>query len=168
MSVCDQIGSSRAAITNGEATALGKVESITEHGRPPEFSLRCSLDDVGISLLCDWDVFVFVYRHVVSLTSAEQIARLVGYESNVVGSALDRLERQKLIERSRPSRGVRLYRVLDLKDSDHRRRLRELVTQSESRPRRLELAKQLNPVQRECVPEEPSSLSPIVKGEVNV
>ena len=101
---------------------------------------------MGISLLCDWDVFAFVYRHVTSLTSADHIARLVGYESKVVGAALDRLERQKLIERSRPSRGVRLYRVLTSKDGEHRRCLRELVTLSESRAGRLELAKRLRPV----------------------
>jgi len=129
-----------------------------EYERLLESSLRRWLDEVGISLLCDWDVFAFVYRHVVSLTSADQIARLVGYESKVVGGALDRLERQKLIERSRPSRGVRLYRVLNSNDSGHRRCLRELVTLSESRSGRLELAKQLNPVRLECVQEEPSGL----------
>ena len=87
-----------------------------------------------------------MYRHVTSLTSAEQIARLVGYESKVVGKVLDRLERQKLIERSRPSRGVRLYRSLNSKDVEHRRCLRVLLTLSESRAGRLELAKHLSPV----------------------
>ena len=37
---------------------------------------------VGISLLSEWDVLVFVYRHGASLTSAEQIARLIGYEKH--------------------------------------------------------------------------------------
>jgi DNA-binding MarR family transcriptional regulator len=110
---------------------------------------------VGISLLCDWDVFAFVYRHVTSLTSADHIARLVGYESKIVGRALDRLERQKLIERSRPSRGVRLYRVLASKDVEHRSCLRELLTLSESRAGRLELAKRLSPVRSEWVREDP-------------
>ncbi len=110
---------------------------------------------MGISLLCDWDVFAFVYRHVTSLTSADQIARLVGYESNVVGAALDRLERQKLIERSRPSRGVRLYRVLASKDGEHWRCLRELIALSESRAGRLELAKRLRPVRSEWARGEP-------------
>jgi DNA-binding MarR family transcriptional regulator len=100
---------------------------------------------MGISLLCDWDVFAFVYHHITSLTSADEIARLIGYESKVVGTALDRLTQQKLIERSRPSRGVRLYRVLASQDVEHRRCLRELVTLSESRAGRLELAKRLNP-----------------------
>jgi DNA-binding transcriptional ArsR family regulator len=116
-----------------------------------ESSLQRCVVNVGISLLCDWDVFAFVYRHVTSLTTAEQIARLVGYESGVVGGALDRLESQKLIERSRPSRGVRLYRVLNSKDVEHQRCLQELVTLSESRAGRLELARQLSPVPSGCV-----------------
>lgn len=110
--------------------------------------------NVGISLLCDWDVFAFVYRHVTSLTTAEQIARLLGYESAVVGAALDRLESQKLIERSRPSRGVRLYRVTNSKDVEHQRCLQELVTLGESRAGRLELARQLSVLFRRASCEE--------------
>jgi MarR family len=102
--------------------------------------------NVGISLLCDWDVFAFVYRHVTSLTTAEQIARLIGYESAVVGGALDRLESRTLIERSRPSRGARLYRVINSKDVERQRFLQELVNLSESRAGRIELVRQLTPV----------------------
>jgi DNA-binding MarR family transcriptional regulator len=116
--------------------------------------------NVGISSLCDWDVFSFVYRHVTSLTTADQIARLVGYESGVVGCALDRLESRKLIERSRPSRGVRLYRVLSLKDVEHQRCVQELVALSESRAGRLELVRQLSPVRSGWVREEPVGRSP--------
>jgi DNA-binding MarR family transcriptional regulator len=133
------------------ATSLGEVNLIIERERTLESSLQSCVDRLGISLLCDWDVFAFVYRHVTSLTSADHIARLVGYESRVVGDALDRLECQKLIERSRPSRGVRLYRVLNSKDVDHRRCLQELVTLSESRAGRLELVKRMNPVRSDGV-----------------
>jgi DNA-binding MarR family transcriptional regulator len=136
---------------------LGDVKIVIERERTPESSLRSCVNRVGISLLCDWDVFAFVYRHVTSLTSADHIARLVGYESKVVGGALDRLERQKLIERSRPSRGVRLYRVLASKDVEHRRCLRELLLLSESRAGRLELAKRLSPVQSDLIREAPSA-----------
>ena len=130
-------------------TVLSEIKIIIERERTLESSLQSFVDCAGISSLCDWDVFAFVYRHVTSLTSAEQIARLVGYESKVVGRALDRLERQKLIERSRLSRGVRLYRALNSKDVEHRRCLRELLTLSESRAGRLELAKRLSPVRSE-------------------
>jgi DNA-binding transcriptional ArsR family regulator len=136
---------------------LGGVTLIVGRERVLESVLQRCVDSVGISLLCDWDVFAFVYRHITSLTSADQIARLVGYESRVVGGALDRLERHKLIERSRPSRGVRFYRVLDSEDAEHRHCLRELITLSESRTGRLELARRLNPARSDSVREEPSA-----------
>jgi DNA-binding MarR family transcriptional regulator len=135
---------------------------MTEREPTLESSLQRCVVNVGISLLCDWDVFAFVYRHITSLTTAEQIARLLGYESAVVGGALDRLESQKLIERSRPSRGVRLYRVTNSKDVEHQRCLQELVSLSESRAGRLELARQLSPVSSGSVRREavgPSSAS---------
>jgi DNA-binding MarR family transcriptional regulator len=143
-----------------EAATLSKVKPTIEREHMPENSLQGCINSAGLSLLCEWDVFAFVYRHVTSLTSADQIARLVGYENKVVSAALDRLERQKLIERSRASRGVRLYRVLNSKDVEHRLRLRELVTLSESRTGRLELVKRFSPVRSERVQEEPSGLSP--------
>ena len=76
-----------------------------------ELSVQSCLEGIGISLLSEWDVLVFVYRHGASLASTDQIARLLGYQSAVVGGALDRLERKKLVERSRPSQGVRFYRI---------------------------------------------------------
>jgi DNA-binding MarR family transcriptional regulator len=135
----------------------GEGELITDREQTLVSSLQSCVDRVGISLLCDWDVFAFVYRHVTSLTSADQIALLIGYESRIVVGALDRLERQKLIERSRPSRGVRLYRVLASKDAEHRRCLRELVTLSESRNGRLELAERLIPIRSESARQEIST-----------
>jgi DNA-binding MarR family transcriptional regulator len=127
---------------------------INEPEQTLESSLQTCVDNVGISSLCDWDVFAFVYRHVTSLTTADQIARLLGYESGVVGAALGRLESQKLIERSRPSRGVHIYRVLNSKNFEHQRCLQELLTLSETRAGRLELARQLSPVRSGCVREE--------------
>jgi hypothetical protein len=124
------------------------------HEQNLEPPLQSCVLNVGISLLCDWDVFAFVYRHVTSLTTAEQIARLLGYETGVVGGALDRLESQKLIERSRPSRGVRLYRVRPSNDVEHQHCLRELVRLSESRAGRLELARQLHPLSSRPLREE--------------
>lgn len=125
---------------------------ITEREQTLESSLQRCVVNTGISLLCDWDVFAFLYRHVTSLTTTDQIARLVGYETSVVGGALDRLESRKLIERSRPShRGVRLYRALNSKEIEHQRSLEQLITLSESRAGRLELAKALSPIRPSCV-----------------
>jgi DNA-binding MarR family transcriptional regulator len=114
-----------------------------EGEKPMELSVQNCLDDVGISLLSEWDILIFVYRHGASLASADQIARLIGYESSVVSYGLDRLEREKLIERSRPSQGVCFYRILASMDAGHRRCLRQLISLSESRAGRLQLAERL-------------------------
>jgi DNA-binding MarR family transcriptional regulator len=111
-----------------------------------ELDVQSCLERMGISLLSEWDVLVFVYRHGASLTSADQIARLIGYESTVVDGALKRLEREKLMERSRPSKGVRFYRILASMGAGHRRCLQQLVSLSENRAGRLLLAKRLKPV----------------------
>lgn len=103
------------------------------------------LASLGISLLADWDVLIFLYRHQFSLASAEQIARLLGYPSKVVGDALERLESQNLVQRSRSSRGVRSYQSAfskaQLAPESCRRRLMSL---SENRTGRLLIVKHLN------------------------
>lgn len=119
---------------------------IIEHDTNLELQAQSCLEGLGISLLSECDVLVFVYRRSVSLANSDQIARLVGYESTVVRAVLDRLEHEELIERSRPSQGVRFYRILASMDAVRWRYLQELVTLSESRAGRLLLAKQLRPV----------------------
>jgi DNA-binding MarR family transcriptional regulator len=114
-------------------------------GKPPESTVQTCLDSMGISLLSEWDVLSFVYRHGASLASSDQIARLIGYESTVVRDALDRLESENLIERSRPSNGVRFYRLLAPTDAGRQRCLQQVVSLSETRAGRLLLAKRLKP-----------------------
>ena len=114
-------------------------------GKPLESTVQSSLDGLGISLLSEWDVLAFVYRHGASLASSDQIARLIGYESTVVRAALDRLENENLIERSRPSKGVRFYRILASTDAERQRRLQQIVSLSETRAGRLLLATRLKP-----------------------
>jgi DNA-binding MarR family transcriptional regulator len=111
----------------------------------PELSVQSCLEGIGIFLLSDWDVLVFVYRHGASLTSTDQIARLLGYQNAVVGGALERLERKKLVERSRPSQGVRFYRISASMDAAQRRCLQQLAGLSENRAGRLLLARGLKP-----------------------
>jgi hypothetical protein len=41
-----------------------------------ERSIQACLKDMGISLLSEWDMLAFVYRHGPALTSTDQIARL--------------------------------------------------------------------------------------------
>src|ERR1700732_732515 len=114
-------------------------------GKPLESPVQSCLDSMGISLLSEWDVLAFVYRPGASLTNSDQIARLIGYESTVVRAALDRLESENLIERSRPSNGVRFYRLLASTDAGRQRCLRQVVSLSETRAGRLLLAKRLKP-----------------------
>ena len=103
---------------------------------------------MGISLPCELDVLAFVYRHGTSLTSASQIARLIGYDSAVVSGALDRLERETLIERSQPRQEVCFYRIPASMDAGRQHCLQQLFSLSETRAGRVLLAKQLKPVGR--------------------
>lgn len=114
-------------------------------GKPLESTVQTCLDSIGISLLSEWDVLSFVYRHGASLASTDQIAGLIGYESTVVRAALDRLEGENLIERSRPSNGVRFFRILASTDAGRQRCLQQIVSLSETRAGRLLLARRLKP-----------------------
>jgi len=125
-----------------------RTDFIIEGEKPVEFAVQSCLESIGISLFCDLDVLAFVYRHGASLTSADQIARLIGYESAVVSGALDRLEREKLIERSQPSQGVRFYRILASTDAARQGCVQQLVNLSRTRAGRVRLAKQMKPVGR--------------------
>jgi DNA-binding MarR family transcriptional regulator len=114
-------------------------------GKPRELPVQSCLDSMGISLLSDWDVLAFVYRHGAILASADQMARFIGYESTVVTAALGRLEGENLIERSRRSDGVRFYRIVASTDAGRQRCLQQIISLSETRIGRLLLAKQLKP-----------------------
>lgn len=135
--------------------------SITERENNLEHAIQSCLESMGISLLSEWDILAFVYRHGPSLTNTDQIARLIGYESTVVGAALDRLERAKLIKRSGPSQGegVRLHRMRVSTDVRHRQCLQQFVSLSESRDGRLLLTKLLKPVPVEIGASKPSAKS---------
>ncbi len=122
------------------------------------------LDVLGISLLSEWDVLAFVHSHGVSLTSAEQIARLLGYEDSVVESALDRLERETLIARSRPSRGVRFYRLMAIPEPERKCSLEYLIDVLETRGGRVLLRRQLNSTPSEPGRKEQSARAQSVEG----
>jgi hypothetical protein len=70
------------------------------------------LKKLEISVLSDWDVLIFLYRHRASLATVEQIARLLGHPAKTVVSALERLDSQRLVRRSRSSQGVRFYQFI--------------------------------------------------------
>jgi DNA-binding transcriptional MocR family regulator len=116
-----------------------------------EFSVQDCLAGLGISLLSEWDILAFIFRHGPTLTSTDQIAKLIGYGSRTVGAALDRLEREKLIERVGPSQGVRLHRILPWTCVQHQHCLQRLVSPPESRAGRLLLKKLLKAGEPETV-----------------
>jgi hypothetical protein len=130
-----------------------------------QLSVQSCLEALGISLLSECDVLCFLYRRRVSLMGTQQIARLIGYESAVVLSALDRLRREKLVKRSRAVRGVRLYRILASRDAGRGRCLKELVSLSEGRVGRLLLTRLLKPVRLEPELKEQLATSTLVKGD---
>jgi DNA-binding MarR family transcriptional regulator len=113
-----------------------------------EPEIQDCLEAIGVSLLSEWDLLTFVYRHGPSLTTTDQIAKLVGYEITVVDAALDRLEREMLIERVGPPQGTRLYRMSTSKDAQHRGYLQQVIALCDSRDGRLLAVKLLKPVGR--------------------
>jgi DNA-binding MarR family transcriptional regulator len=102
------------------------------------------LSTLGIAHLADWDVLAFIHSHGPSLASAEKIAALLGYSKAEVGSALESLTAHGLVQRSRNSRGARLYQFTDAGPNDALRiALEELMKIAEHREGRLLLSKQL-------------------------
>jgi len=104
---------------------------------------------MGIFLLSEWDLLAFMHRHGTSLTSSQEIAHLVGYDSTEIGAALERLVREGFIEHSRTSQGVCFYRILISADAERRRCLQQLVSLSKSRAGRLLLIKRLKAARSE-------------------
>ena len=119
-------------------------ESKVNTDKSLDFQIQECLTLLDISSPVDWDVLAFVCRHKASLANAEQIARLLGYPSTVVGDALDHLESLKLIRGSRASQGVRLYQFLSSEEAPPSHNcFRQLITLTENRAGRLLLIKKL-------------------------
>jgi hypothetical protein len=116
--------------------------------KPHEAVVNKWLETLGITLLCEWDVLIFLYRHNTSLVSAEQIARLLGYRKVAVGAALDVLEAESLIQRSRGSQGARMYGLSMPADPSRRRGFQELMSVVQTRPGRLLLVRSLRQLDR--------------------
>jgi DNA-binding MarR family transcriptional regulator len=114
-----------------------------EQDKSPDALVQECVKDLGLSSLAEWDVLVFLYKHQSSLASTEQIARLVGHPHKAVDSALERLENQKLLQRSRPSQGVHFYELLSAAELAPRHCFRQLIRLADHRSGRLLLFKHL-------------------------
>ena len=110
---------------------------------PPDIQVEGWLKTLGIESLCQWDVLVFLYRHQISLVGAEYLARLLGYASGPVVAALDVLASLRLVERSRVSQGVRLYRFTVPADPRRGDASERLFALANSRAGRVVLSKKL-------------------------
>lgn len=133
-----------------------------EPQQPPSFPVEGWLNSLGVECLCQWDVLVFLHRHLSCLISGEHIARLLGYPTAEVITALDALESLGLVERSRVDQGVRLYQLTVPPDSPRGDALGRLLTIAESREGRLLLALKLHPGDR---PDQSHGLSRVQQGE---
>lgn len=109
----------------------------------PDFPLADLLQTLGIESLCQGDVLLFLNRHQTSLASAERIARLLGYETNSIIAALDRLENLGFVDRSRVNGGARFYQFVTPVDPSRGEPLGQLMTLLESRAGRLRVARHL-------------------------
>jgi hypothetical protein len=118
---------------------------------PPDPEIAGWLATLGVTSLCQWDVLVFLYQHQTPLLDAPDLARLLGYTSNTIVTALDSLETQELLARSRVSHGVRLYRVNVPPDSPRGAAFARLYTLAADRAGRVRVAQQLR---RDHPPEE--------------
>jgi DNA-binding MarR family transcriptional regulator len=101
------------------------------------------LNNLGITSLSQWDVLVFLYRHQTSLIGADFMARLLGYTNDPVVAALDVLEFLGLVERSRVSQIVRLYRFTMPSDPQRGEAWRRLLPFASHRAGRVRLSKRL-------------------------
>jgi hypothetical protein len=123
-------------------SSVGKV--IVESETNSETSLRTWLENTGILLLSQWDVLTFIHRHGPCLTSAEQVARFIGYETPAITAALDWLDHENVIQRTGLGQ-VRLHTMAVFADDDRGRSLQQLIGRSGSRTERLLLRKLLKP-----------------------
>ena len=109
----------------------------------PDAEVEGWLKTLGIESLCQWDVLVFLYRHSISLFGAEYLACLLGYASGPVVAALDVLDSLRLVERSRVSQGVRLYRFTVPADPERGDASEQLFALANRRAGRVVLSKKL-------------------------
>ncbi len=120
--------------------------SNTLHEKAPDAEVEGWLKTLGIESLCQWDVLVFFHGHQMSLLGPAYLASLLGYAIGPVAAALDVLESLRLVERSRVSQGVRLYRFTVPADPQRGSASEQLFALADSRAGRLALSKKLRSI----------------------
>jgi DNA-binding MarR family transcriptional regulator len=119
---------------------------------PPDPAITGWLTTLGVTSCCQWDVLLFLSHHHTTLLGAADLARLLGYASHTILVALDVLEAQALVARSRVSQGARLYQVRVPLDAARGAAFARLQTLATDRAGRVRVAQQLRrdhtPVER--------------------
>jgi len=111
----------------------------------PDTEIAGWLTILGVDSLCQCDVLVFLYRHQITLLSAADLARLLGYASNPIVMALDALESRELVARSRLFQGARLYQFRVPPDPSRADAFARLQALAADRTGRVRVAQQLRP-----------------------
>jgi hypothetical protein len=110
---------------------------------PPDPEVAGWLHTLGITLLCQWDVLVFLSRHQTTLLGAASLVRLLGYATEPMIAALDHLEALGLVERSRVSQGARFYQCTVPSLDPRREAFAQLQALAGDRTGRVRIAHQL-------------------------
>jgi DNA-binding IclR family transcriptional regulator len=110
---------------------------------PQDVTVTERFQTLGLELLTEWDVLVFLYRHAASLCNAAQIAQLIGYDKAEIVAALHKLDALGLIQRSRVSQGIRFYRFSAPAEPSRYACFLELMNLAQNRTGRLVLLKHL-------------------------
>ena len=113
------------------------------HDNPVDIEVAGWLNTLGITTLCQWDLLVFLYRHQTSLFGADYLARLSGYATETVVTAMVTLESLGLVGRSRISQGARFYQCIAPTSPPHDRAFARLLELIGHRAGRLRLSRQL-------------------------
>jgi DNA-binding MarR family transcriptional regulator len=103
---------------------------------PFEFEHR--LEMLGISVVAEWDVLLFLLRHGTTIASDANMVRLIGYSPSVIKSALEGLTKAGLIQSSR-SDGTGLYKLIPLDTPARQDCLEALIKMADLRSGRLQL-----------------------------
>jgi hypothetical protein len=109
----------------------------------PDVEVTGWLRTLGIATLCQWDLLMFLYRHQTSLFGADYLARLSGYTTELVVTALGTLETLGLIGRSRISQGARFYQFTMPSAPPRVEAFEQLLALASDRAGRLRLSRQL-------------------------
>jgi hypothetical protein len=97
------------------------------------------LEILDISAIAEWDVLAFLHRHGTTIAGGVYLVRMIGYNQSMIESALDKLTRSGLIQGSRGSDGIGLYKSIPLDTPARQNSFEALIKLADQRNGRLHL-----------------------------